>query len=394
MSDADPTTTPAAPPPPGQKSNFLNPPSQAWMPRVAIYTTLPITVAFVILRLYSRFHLRQQLKSEDYLCIAAGLSSVGCCSAILTIFLNDVYGRHIWDVPRIAETTAVLQEGFAVTTLYSLAAPLTKLSLLALCHRLFSPSTRSRILIKFGVIFTIASYTAIIAVCIYSNVPHVSDMGWTDSVFLARLNRIETTLPVVLGSVGTFTDLYVIMIPLTSVARLNLSTARKIGLAALFATGLLACSFSFASLVSRAVFFHDPDLFWASAQPYALAVAEINLGIICACIPVAFPTLKLWAQKLSSVWSSLINKAEKIETISIEANIPPSPPAVPRGVMRTFLSFLRSPNDSRPGTDVINIEMVPYYNGQFIREGDGIQSAYNYLDPSVAGGNGRLYPTS
>ncbi|KAI1346318.1 integral membrane protein [Xylaria sp. FL0043] len=352
MSDTDLATTPVEPPPPGQTSNFLNPPSQAWMPRIAVYTTLPVTVAFVIVRLYSRLYMRQQLKSEDC-----------CCSVLLAIFLNDVYGRHIWDVPVVAETTVVLQEGFAVTTLYSLAAPLTKLSLLALFHRLFSPSLRSRILIKIGIVFIIASYTAIIAVCIYSNVPHVGDTGWTDPEFQARLEHTDTTLPVVLGSLGTSTDLYVITIPLTSVARLNLSTARKIGLAALFATGLLACSFSFASLVSRAVFFHDPDVFWASGQPYALAVAEINLGIICACIPVAFPILKLWAQKLNSWWSSL----------------PESFLAVPREVARTVLSLLRSPNGSRLGNDITDVEMGPYYGNRSIRGADNIRSGYHHL---------------
>ncbi|KAI0814069.1 integral membrane protein [Xylaria sp. FL0064] len=349
------------------------------MPRIAVYTTLPVTVAFVIIRLYSRLHMRQQLKSEDYLCIAAGLSSVGCCSVLLAIFLNDVYGRHIWDIPLVAETTVVLQEGFAVTTLYSLAAPLTKLSLLALFHHLFSPSLRSRILIKIGIVFIIASYTAIIAVCIYSNVPHVGDTGWTDPEFQARLERIDTTLPVVLGSLGTSTDLYVITIPLTSVARLNLSTARKIGLVALFATGLLACSFSFASLVSRAVFFHDPDVFWASGQPYALAVAEINLGIICACIPVSFPILKLWAQKLNSWWSSLFNKTEKDRMRSIDANSPESLLAVPREVARTVLSLLRSPNGSRLGNDVTDVELGPYYGNRSIKGADNIRSGYHHL---------------
>lgn len=51
---ADLSQIPAAEPPPGIKFNFDNPESQAWMPRVAAYVTLPPMIIFLAMRIYAR----------------------------------------------------------------------------------------------------------------------------------------------------------------------------------------------------------------------------------------------------------------------------------------------------------------------------------------------------
>lgn len=52
--DMDPSEVPAAAPPPGQASNFVDPASKAPMVRLSIYVTLPIMLIFAILRVYAR----------------------------------------------------------------------------------------------------------------------------------------------------------------------------------------------------------------------------------------------------------------------------------------------------------------------------------------------------
>jgi hypothetical protein len=61
----DLSKVPCSPPPPGRQSNFIDPPSQAWQPRLAIYMTLPLTIIFVVLRVYTRFSLKHGLKMDD-----------------------------------------------------------------------------------------------------------------------------------------------------------------------------------------------------------------------------------------------------------------------------------------------------------------------------------------
>lgn len=65
MSEYDPTKIPLSVAPPGQSNDVTGGPSQAWMPRLAIYTTLPVAVGFVLLRIYARLKLRIAFGWDD-----------------------------------------------------------------------------------------------------------------------------------------------------------------------------------------------------------------------------------------------------------------------------------------------------------------------------------------
>lgn len=56
---------PFAPAPPGQVSNLVDGPSRTWIPHLAIYTTLPLSVVFLFLRLGARYKLRQSPRLDD-----------------------------------------------------------------------------------------------------------------------------------------------------------------------------------------------------------------------------------------------------------------------------------------------------------------------------------------
>ncbi|KAK8137119.1 hypothetical protein PG984_005059 [Apiospora sp. TS-2023a] len=58
---------PVADPAPGYKSQFDgDAPSQAWIPPLAVYTTLPVAVALISLRVYVRIRHRDGLAFDDY----------------------------------------------------------------------------------------------------------------------------------------------------------------------------------------------------------------------------------------------------------------------------------------------------------------------------------------
>lgn len=65
MENFDPDNTPISRPPPGKHTNLINPPSQAWQARVSIYTTLPLVLLFVLLRVYARLRLPHGIKADD-----------------------------------------------------------------------------------------------------------------------------------------------------------------------------------------------------------------------------------------------------------------------------------------------------------------------------------------
>lgn len=96
-----------------------------------------------------------------------------------------------------------------------------KLSLLLLYLRIFSPDKVTRYLIYAGMTFCIGAYVTIMFVTIFTNV-----------ISLIAANKT-------LGVVNFTSDVYILFVPLTAVAKLQLSTKRKIGFILVFMTGVM-----------------------------------------------------------------------------------------------------------------------------------------------------------
>lgn len=56
---------PAASPPPGVVPNFVDPPSQAHIPRIFTYVTLPPMLLFIALRIYARIVITHKFGLDD-----------------------------------------------------------------------------------------------------------------------------------------------------------------------------------------------------------------------------------------------------------------------------------------------------------------------------------------
>jgi hypothetical protein len=364
------------------------------------------------LRLYTRLiRLRYGLGYDDYLCIAAVAASAGFCGVLLEQQLDDMYGRHYWNVPWSIMTDYLMQGTCAVTAAYCWAAALTKLSLCALYLRLFSPIQRIHTLIWVGIVFISLSYTVLFAVWLAYSAPRPGT-SWTDPVFFMNVSKTTPIISIVLGAVSIFTDFYVLAIPLAVVSGLNLSTRKKYAVTGLFATGLFACGLCVAGLVPRIQSWHatnvkgEPDPFWLSMPSYALAVAEVNLGIVCTCIPVSAPLFRDWTVNAASTvvvtpWKKYLSRyrgssrpSNSYTKESAEGN-GGRLPSIPEGNLKTLMSFIGRGSDKKKSeksksrsqhsitvTKAVDIEMAPYSE---LRSID--MEYHSYLTPAQMGGS-------
>ncbi|ROW04719.1 hypothetical protein VMCG_04870 [Cytospora schulzeri] len=114
-----------------------------------------------------------------------------------------------------------------------------------------------------------------------------------------------------------------------------------------------ACAFSVAGAVFR---FQDAnastyDFNWLSVAVEAVGVAELNVGLICGCMPVIFVLFRGLAAKSGSVWTSVREwmKAHSRQTntssdISFPIQIihgPEELPQLPEGTPSGIPSFTR-----------------------------------------------------
>lgn len=79
MSGWDPSKIPLETAPEGQTNNLIDPPSQAWVARIAIYTTLPVAIGFLVLRYWARLRYRLAFSWDD--CEHTSLLFVFCLFA-------------------------------------------------------------------------------------------------------------------------------------------------------------------------------------------------------------------------------------------------------------------------------------------------------------------------
>ena len=165
--------------------------------------------------------------------------------------VNHEFGKHMWDIPAnrlspmtchvlfpvsiISMVSNILPQVFkSISLVYGPVIFLVKLSLLLLYYRLFSRNKTMRFLIYFGIAFQALFYLA--SVGFYSAAEATCTQ---DSKAQAAFYLREWVFTVVSGIINVITDFYVLILPVAMVWSLQLTTRRKIGVIAIFLTGLM-----------------------------------------------------------------------------------------------------------------------------------------------------------
>ncbi|GKZ16514.1 hypothetical protein AbraIFM66951_000253 [Aspergillus brasiliensis] len=279
-------------------TNFVDPVSISWAGRLSIWLTLPIMVIAFMLRAYVRLKARQ-MEIDDYLLVLGAFGAASFSGTLIPVFLKDVWGRHAWDIPMSSVVPWFYEYSVTAGCLYNISAMFTKISILAFYLRIFSPARRARALIWCGIFFIVLGYMTLTIAMLAWMVPHRGDGGWGSTANVKRMGVASRQLDFTQGLFSVFSDFYVLTIPTGIVFRLNMKTQKKIGVACIFLFGFVSLGCSIAGTVFRyyAMVFTVEDDRWLSVKFEALCVVELNIGVLCACVPVFFVVLRTWKQK-------------------------------------------------------------------------------------------------
>ncbi|KAK8053217.1 hypothetical protein PG996_012518 [Apiospora saccharicola] len=358
--DIDLSQIPALEPPPGSGivPNFVDPVSIAPICLVVIAVTLPLMVIFIALRVYVRQFMAHAVGADD--------------------ILNNPVGPHQWDVPAV-NVTALFQKLTVVSVvIYALGCMAVKSTLLVLYLRIFSLQPNAKRLIWSGLIFIVVFYLISFIVTLASCLPRPGEDGWS-SINPARGNRCweeDSRFAEVQGIFGALTDLYVWIVPMTMVAKVRLSRKRKLGVYGVFLTGFLACVVSIINAAFRFEMFQSSDALWNEGD----SAAELNIGIICACMPVVFTLFRGLARRLLD-WITKLRASGKPQHkegsemppfAEVEAGNGRLPP-IPQGTLSGLKRFVRRTHRSR-ATDTSNTALTTTAQGDFSL----VSADYNY----------------
>ncbi|KAI0526294.1 hypothetical protein F5B22DRAFT_641443 [Xylaria bambusicola] len=271
------------------KPNYINPESRAPVGRVVGSSLLIIVTLILLIRLYSRKQLTKGCGLDDALICLAYLPATAFTVTGIITQEDFQWGRHIWDVePKFYRSNLVLT--LVHLFLFDLATSLTKLSMLAMVRRLTTASNNkveNAIVLALAVLITTNCF---IFIMVETFQCRPVSYGWT--LHRAQGNCINEEAHIFsAGIINTVTDFAVVLLPIRTAMRIQLSPRQRVIVASLFGIGLVASAAGIARTVFTWLLLNasDYDETWRSWYVWLTSLIELHLGIICASAPATKP---------------------------------------------------------------------------------------------------------
>ncbi|KAI0096832.1 hypothetical protein F4776DRAFT_658568 [Hypoxylon sp. NC0597] len=123
------------------------------------------------------------------------------------------------------------------------------------------------------------------------------------SVLLSGRPQKELIWGVVQSAVGTVLDLFIFILPIPIIMRLQLSTKKKVQLLAVFTTALVGVMASVLSLVYRVEALDTDDGTWKYTSLLICSVVETDVAIIVSCTPGVANFTRVYVSELRIIKS-------------------------------------------------------------------------------------------
>ncbi|KAI4134657.1 MAG: hypothetical protein LQ341_005989 [Variospora aurantia] len=217
----------------------VDPPSNAWKISVVDSVGLSLTVILLTIRCYTKLRTTNSPGSDDATCLVSLLGFIVFVSLDFVQRFQYGGGRQTWDLPP-SMYNGYLTTGAVGIYLYILGIMFAKVSLLLFLYRVFRADRHFRIaswvIGVVVVVWSLASFLLMIFGC------RPIKASW--DVFLTfdrerRCNPKAYDVINIHGFCNIFTDFGLLFLPLPSVRKLQMSLKKKLGVAAVFATGTL-----------------------------------------------------------------------------------------------------------------------------------------------------------
>ncbi|KHO11326.1 mannosyl phosphorylinositol ceramide synthase SUR1 [Metarhizium robertsii ARSEF 23] len=243
-----------------------------------------VTGLLVLARLVFKqyFSYQRTLKTDDWVIIVSVLVGLPCTILNTTGLTHYGLGKDVWTMQ--PATIAEFARYFYIQQiLYIFLITSIKISLLCFYLTIF-PGRTTRLLLwitvafsaSFGVVSTIVSIFQCTPIRFYwmqyvqeedGKCLNINLLGWIN------------------GAVSVGIDVWMIGIPLSQIKKLELHWKKKIGAAIMFLTGTFVTVVSILRLQSLLYFYSSENPTWDLWHTAWWSTIEINIGLICACLP-------------------------------------------------------------------------------------------------------------
>ncbi|CAA9964650.1 hypothetical protein P3342_010723 [Pyrenophora teres f. teres] len=252
---------------------------------------------FVGTRFTQRLVKRSGLGVDDYMIIAALLSSI-----ILTVTECKAvvygYGRP-WKTLSVETRLTARKWFYGANIIYKIVLMFNKVSVVCLYYRIFAVTTSSfRIICHIMNTWIVVTGLAFTIATVFQCTPIAA--FWDRSIQGAKCFKNKPWW-ISYATVQISTDFVLLAMPARQIMKLSIGKAENLGIALVFGTGgfVTFASIYRATTIARSANNPDPTLGPVPATIWS--VIEANAGIICACLPMLrAPFLRLFGPLFTS----------------------------------------------------------------------------------------------
>ncbi|KAM0268553.1 hypothetical protein ACHAQH_009945 [Verticillium albo-atrum] len=299
--------------------NYVNPETRGPAAAIIAITLLIIVTFLVAIRVYTRKVITNGFGWDDILIIFAYVATAAFTVIGLIASEHYGWGTHVWDVrPRLFPGS--LKLALSSFVMFDLATSFTKLSMLALIHRLACQTSKTiRYIVNVSMVLISANGLSFLLVSLLQCRPLYH--YWKLSLEPVNCTVDEAAHLLAGGIINSLTDLLVVILPLAIVCRLRregkLCPRQVTIVSILFAAGLVACAAS----AARVYFTHlmtssrDRDLSWHAWLTWLTSSIELFVGIIAASVPATKPFFARYLPQLIN--SASISNSHSVGQASV-----------------------------------------------------------------------------
>ncbi|KAL2047511.1 hypothetical protein ABVK25_011440 [Lepraria finkii] len=171
--------------------------------------------------------------------------------------------------------------------------------------RIFDIDRGMRLPIYLGIVFQALFYSAMIGAAIGS----IAECNGPSQFNNQYCKNYGKPVVVLHAAVNVATDIYILLLPIPRVLKLQLGRRHRLGLLLVFATGVVTCAVSLTCLIIFCVHYNDPDILWVQGRNAQFTIVEINVAIVVACatcFPAFFAKTRIFSTRILSFLQSRI----------------------------------------------------------------------------------------
>nr|WNZ75631.1 hypothetical protein [Trichoderma harzianum] len=268
-----------------------------------------VTILLVIARLFFKRYLSDngQIGPDDWVIFAAIVISIPAIIINQVGLVGHGIGKDIWTLPA-PELPLFAKFFFIGEVFYLVQMSLVKLSLSLFYLYVFPGPNIRRLLIGtavfnivFGVVFVITAMTQ----CVPLDYYWAQYYDYPPKGRCFDLNAFAWAN----AGLGLAVDVWMIILPLIQIKRLNLHWKKKIGVVVMFILGTFVSIISLLRLKSVIFFAELINPTWDQWNVAWWSTMEVNIGIVCTCLPTVRLILQRMFPKILSAGDEQSNDA-------------------------------------------------------------------------------------